>query len=228
MAKMKDSPTRFPLDAEHAVVLPGELVVALRLRAADMAETQADAGWTNRPRLNETLARKACHKHPVLVDLLGRGIRNYSPEADRATRIWGGKDKEQHRVDANRRRLSGSWEKTLHKLRSHLAKGGTAEMHETGSIGRMILAKSGNLRRPVPFPSVASNLVLLLDCHVTVRFTNLPGISNPTLLLRIAMAAFPTYPRQFIESNPFAFGLPCFSASSTGEGFGSPAATCWV
>lgn len=63
------------------------------------------------------MADKGFHSSQVLVDLHAEGIRTYIPEPERGLRKWDGREKEQRRVYANRRRASGGRGKDLQKLR---------------------------------------------------------------------------------------------------------------
>ena len=138
ITKMKDGRTHLAHKAEHAVDLSSGAVVAVTLQAADQGDTttmqptwraaQANAALVNERGVEEAVADKGYHSNQVLVDLQAGGIRSDIPEPERGPRKWPGKEQEQQRVYANRRRISGRRGKDLQKLRSELTERSFAHM----------------------------------------------------------------------------------------------------
>jgi transposase len=201
IAKMKDGRTHLAHKAEHAVDLSSGAVVAVTLQAADLGDTttigetlqqaQANAALVNERGVEETVADKGYHSNQVLVDLHAEGVRSYIPEPERGPRKWNGKEKEQQRVYANRRRVSGRRGKDLQKLRSELTETSFAHMYETGGMRRTHLQKRNNILKRLLFHAVGFNLALLLrERHGIGKPRTLQGISDTFLLLRVAVAAF--------------------------------------
>jgi len=201
ITKMKDGRTHLAHKAEHAVDLSSGAVVAVTLQAADQGDTttmqqtlkeaQANAALVNERGVEEAVADKGYHSNQVLVDLHAQGIRSYIPEPERGTRKWPGKEKEQQRVYANRRRMSGHRGKDLQKLRSELTERSFAHMYETGGLRRTHLRKRNNILKRLLFHAVGFNLALLLRERYGIgKPRTLQGISDAILLLQIAIAAF--------------------------------------
>lgn len=201
IAKMKDGRTHLAHKAEHAVDLSSGAVVAVTLQAADLGDTttigetlkqaQANAALVHERGVEETVADKGYHSNQVLVDLHADSIRSYIPEPERGPRKWKGKEKEQQRVYANRRRSSGRRGKDLQKLRSELTERSFAHMYETGGMRRTHLQKRNNILKRLLFHAVGFNLALLLRQRYGIgKPRTLQGTSGAILLLRIAVAAF--------------------------------------
>ncbi len=72
-------------------------------------------------------------------------MRSYVPEPDRGRRNWQGRDTEQARVYANRRRVRDRRGKQLQKARSELVERSFAHMYETGGMRRTHLRKTNNI-----------------------------------------------------------------------------------
>jgi transposase len=229
ITKMKDGRTHLAHKAEHAVDLSSGAVVAVTLQAADLGDTttmqhtlqeaQVNAALVNERGVEETVADKGYHSNQVLVDLHAEGIRSYIPEPERGARKWSDKEKEQQRVYANRRRMSGRRGKQLQKLRSELTERNFAHMYETGGLRRTHLRKRNNILKRLLLHAVGFNLALLLRERYGIgKPRTLQGISDPILLLQIAIAAFSAC---WIESPEAAGPVSdafCFSdASSTSE-----------
>ena len=172
ITKMKDGRTHLAHKAEHAVDLSSGAVLAVTLQAADQGDTttlqqtlqeaQANAALVNERGVEEAVADKGYHSSQVLVDLHAEGIRSYIPEPERGTRNWAGKQKEQQRVYANRRRMSGRRGQDLQKLRSERMERSFAHMYETGAMRRTYLRKHNNILKRLLFHAVGFNLALLL------------------------------------------------------------------
>jgi transposase len=172
IAKMKDGRTHLAHKAEHAVDLSSGAVVAITLQAADLGDTttigvtlqeaQANAVLINERGVEEVVADKGYHSNQVLVDLHEEGARSYIPEPERGPRDWDGKEKEQKRVYANRRRMSGRRGKDLQKLRTEFTERSFAHMYETGGMRRTHLRGQNNILKRLLFHAVGFNLALLV------------------------------------------------------------------
>jgi transposase len=219
ITKMKDGRTHLAHKAEHAVDLSSGAVVAVTLQAADQGDTttmqetlqeaQVNAALVNERGVEETVADKGYHSNQVLVDLHAAGIRSYIPEPERGPRKWPGKQKEQQRVYGNRRRMSGPRGKQLQKLRSELTERNFAHMYETGGMRRTHLRKRNNILKRLLLHAVGFNLALLLRERYGIgKPRTLQGISDATLLLRIALAAFCACWMKSAEANE-VHSTPC-------------------
>jgi len=238
ITKMKDGRTHLAHKAEHAVDLSSGAVVAVTLQAADLGDTttmqhtlqeaQVNAALVNERGVEETVADKGYHSNQVLVDLHAAGIRSYIPEPERGPRKWPGKQKEQQRVYANRRRMSGPRGKQLQKLRSELTERNFAHMYETGGMRRTHLRRCNNILKRLLFHAVGFNLALLLRERFGIgKPRTLQGISDAILLLRITLAAFRACWMKSAEANEGAFDSLCFSDnSSASEATRSSATRC--
>ncbi len=200
ITKMKDGRTHLAHKAEQAVDLASGAVVAVTLQAADLGDTttlgetlqeaQANAALVNQRGVEEVVADKGYHSNQVLVDLHGDGIRSYIPEPERGPRNWDGKQQQQKRVYANRRRVSGRRGKQLQKLRSELTERSFAHMYETGGMRRTHLRKRNNILKRLLFHAIGFNLALLLRERFGIgKPRTLQGVSDVVLLVRIAWAA---------------------------------------
>lgn len=216
ITKMKDGRTHLAHKAEHAVDLSSGAVVAVTLQAADQGDTttmqytleeaQVNAVLVNERGVEETVADKGYHSNQVLVDLHAEGIRSYIPEPERGPRKWPGKQKEQQRVYANRRRMSGPRGKQLQKLRSELTERNFAHMYETGGLRRTYLRKRNNILKRLLFHAIGFNLALLLRERYGIgKPRTLQGSSDAILLLRIVMAALGASEMQSVETNEVLF-----------------------
>ena len=235
ITKMKDGRTHLAHKAEHAVDLSSGAVLAVTLQAADQGDTttlqetlqeaQVNAALVNERGVEETVADKGYHSNQVLVDLHAAGIRSYIPEPERGPRKWPGKQKEQQRVYANRRRMSGPRGKQLQKLRSELNERNFAHMYETGGMRRTHLRKRNNILKRLLLHAVGFNLALLLRERYGIgKPRTLQGISDATLLLRIATAAFWACWMKSAEANEVT--LRFSAAASTREAFQASTTGC--
>jgi transposase len=231
ITKMKDGRTHLAHKAEHAVDLSSGAVVAVTLQAADLGDTttmqetlqeaQVNAALVNERGVEETVADKGYHSNQVLVDLHAEGIRSYIPEPERGARKWPGKQKEQQRVYANRRRMNGQRGKQLQKLRSELTERNFAHLYETGGMRRTHLRKRNNILKRLLFHAIGFNLALLLRERYGIgKPRTLQGFSDAILLLRIVIAALCAGWMQSVEANEVAFDSLRFSdAPPAGEPF---------
>ena len=195
IAKMKDGCTHLAHKAEHAVDLSSGAIVAITLQAADLGDTttieatlqqaQANAAPINERGVEEVVADKGYHSNEVLVDLHEDGVRSYIPEPERGPRNWDGKEKEQKRVYANRRRMGGRRGKDLQKLRTELIERSFAHMYETGGMRRTHLRGRSNILKRLLFHAVGFNLALLVrKCFGIGKPRTLQGTSASISLLQ--------------------------------------------
>ena len=158
ITKMKDGRTHLAYKAEHAVDLESGAVVAVTLQGADegdttsifetLEEAEAAAVEIGTDEVKEVVTDKGYHSDAVCVGLADWGVRSYVSEPDRGRRRWKGKETEQQRVYANRRRTRGKRGKRLQKKRAELAERGFAHMYETGGMRRLhSRGRENNLKR---------------------------------------------------------------------------------
>jgi len=197
IAKMKDGRTHLAHKAEHAVDLSSGAVVAITLQAADLGDTttlgvtleqaQANAMLINERGVEEVVADKGYHSNQVLVDLHQDGTRSYIPEPERGPRNWDGKQQEQKRVYANRRRMAGRRGQDLQKLRTELTERTFAHMYETGGMRRTHLRGHENILKRLLFHAVGFNLALLVRKSSGIgKPRTLQGSSSAILLVQTA------------------------------------------
>jgi transposase len=97
--------------------------------------------------VEEVVADKGYHSGATLVKLHQESVRTYIPEPARGRRKWRGRQREQTRVFANRRRVQGRRGKQLQKARSELVERSFAHLYETGGMRRTHLRKTDNIWR---------------------------------------------------------------------------------
>ena len=238
IAKMKDGRTHLAHKAEHAVDLSSGAVVAITLQAADLGDTttigdtlqeaQANAALVNERGVEEAVADKGYHSSQVLVDLHAEGVRSYIPEPARGPRNWDGKQPEQKRVYANRRRLSGRRGKQLQKLRSELTERSFAHMYETGGMRRTHLRQRNNILKRLLVHAIGFNLALLLrECFGIGKPRTLQGSSDVILLVQIAWAAFYAAWVESVEpKEPGCDSLPASGVASASHTFRTSTSGC--
>src|SRR5271169_2815176 len=199
IAKMKDGSTHMAHKAEHAVDLSSGALLAVTLQGADQGDTTtihqtlAQAGVAvaeliqhevatapaEEPNVNlqgveEVVADKGYHSGAVLLDLHALDCRTYIPEPQRGRRNWKGKQDEQKRVNANRRRTRGARSKRLQRKRSELTERSMAHMYETGGMRRVHLKGRDNILKRLLVHAGGFNLALILR--------KLVGIGKPRRL----------------------------------------------
>lgn len=172
IAKMKDGRTHLAHKAERAMDLSSGAIVAVTLQAADQGDTttvrktleeaQANAKLLNERGVEELVADKGYHSEATLVALHREWVRTYIPEPDRGRRKWQGRETEQQRVYANRRRVQGRRGKQLQKLRSELTERSFAHMYETGGMRRVHLRGREDILKRALIQAVAFNLALMI------------------------------------------------------------------
>lgn len=172
IAKMKDGRTHLAHKAEHAVDLSSGAIVAVTLQAADQGDTttvsktleeaQANAKLLNERGVEELVADKGYHSGAALVAMHQESVRTYIPEPERGRRKWQGRETEQQRVYAKRRRVRGRRGKQLQKLRSEMAERSYAHMYETGGMRRTHLRGRDNILKRGLIQAMAFNLALMI------------------------------------------------------------------
>jgi transposase len=196
--KMKDGRTHLAHKAEHAVDLASGALVAVTLQAADqgdtttvhvtLAEAQANTQLVNGRGVEEVVADKGYHSGETLIALHQESVRSYIPEPDRKPRRWQGRQTEQARVYANRRRVQGRRGRELQRIRSELVERSFAHMYETGGMRRTHLRQRNNILKRLLIHAVAYNLALMIRTrHGIGKPRSLQGLSSSLLLLRTAM-----------------------------------------
>ena len=201
IAKMKDGRTHLAHKAEHAVDLASGAIVAVTLQAADQGDTttvrktlkeaQANARMVNERGVEELVADKGYHSGAALVAMHGESVRTYIPEPDRGRRRWQGRDTEQRRVYANRRRVGGRRGKQLQKLRSELTERSFAHMYETGGMRRVHLRGRSNILKRLLIQAVGFNLALMIRTKYGMGKPRSLGRGfDPILAVRMALVAF--------------------------------------
>ena len=188
IAKMKDGRTHLAHKAEHAVDLDTGAVVAVTLQGADQGdtttldETLSEAGIAvadlvgreaelrpdDEPKVNvqgieELVADKGYHSGAVVERVKSYEVRSYIPEKQqRGRRKWRGKQAEQQAVYQNRRRVRGSYGKSLLRRRGELVERSFAHCYETGGMRRTHLRKHQNILKRQLIHIGAFNLSLIL------------------------------------------------------------------
>jgi transposase len=188
VAKMKDGRTHLAHKAEHAVDLDTGAVVAVTLQAADkgdtttLDETLCEAGMAvaelagreaelrpeDTPRVNvngieELVTDKGYHSGAVIQRVKSYQVRSYIPEKKQeGRRHWEGKAEEQQAVYQNRRRVRGSYGKSLLRRRGELVERSFAHCYETGGLRRCHLRGRENILKRQLVHVSAFNLSLVL------------------------------------------------------------------
>ena len=213
ITKMKDGRTHLAHKAEHAVDLSSGALLAVTLQPADAGDTttieqtldeaQEVAQDVNERGLEEAVADKGYHSGAVLMNLHGQGVRSYIPEPERGRRNWQGKQTEQQRVYANRRRVRGERSKRLQKLRCELTERSFAHLYETGGMRRVHLKGRENILKRLLIHAAGFNLALVMRKMFGVGkprrlqglvgrifglFANIGSLRRPIAELQAAMA----------------------------------------
>jgi transposase len=215
IAKMKDGRTHLAHKAEHAVDLASGAVVAITLQGADQGDTttvhqtlaaaQANARMVNERGIEEVVADKGYHSGATLVKLQQESVRTYIPEPERGRRNWQGRDTEQARVYANRRRVRGRRGKQLQKARSELVERSFAHMYETGGMRRTHLRKTNNILKRLLIHAMGFNLALMIrSAHGIGKPRTLQGLHDRLLCAQSVLLAL--YAAEWAtEDRPNAF-----------------------
>lgn len=190
ITKMKDGRTRLAHKVEHAVDLTSGALLAVTVQPADTGDTTTifetlaaeheiarSIGSTG---IEEVVTDKGYHSAAVLVDLHEQGLRSYVSEPDRGRQRWRGKQVEQARVYANRRRLRGNRSNQLQRKRTEVGERTFAHMYETGGMRRLHLRGRTNIAKRLLVHAAGLNLSLLMRKRY--------GISKPRRLQGLAEA----------------------------------------
>ena len=205
VAKMKDGRTHLAHKAEHAVDLDTGAVVAVTLQGADKGDTTTvdvtlcDAGEAvaelavreaeqhpdEKPKVNvkgieEVVADKGYHSGAVLERVESYKVRSCIPERQqKGRRNWEGKAGQQQAVYANRRRVQGSYGKSLLRRRGEFVERSFAHCYDTGGMRRTHLRKHENILKRQLIHVGAFNLSLifrkLLGAGTPREWKNLGG-----------------------------------------------------
>ena len=188
ITKMKDGRTHLAHKAEHAVDMESGAVAAVTLQGADQGdtttvqETLCDAGIAvaeligreaeQRPEekpqvhvngVEEVVADKGYHSAKVVREMQAAGVRSYIPEKRQiGRRKWEGRAAEQKAVYDNRRRVQGSYGKSLLRRRGELIERSFAHCYETGGMRRTHLRRHKNILKRQLIHVAAFNLSLIL------------------------------------------------------------------
>ena len=173
ITKMKDGRTHLAHKAEHAVDLTTGAVLAVTVQPASEGDTKTIQSTLEEAQkqvtelvdeggIKEVVADKGYHSGDVLRQLDEQQIRSYIPEPDRGKRHWQGKEAEQKRVYANRRRVRRAKSKQLQRRRGELTERSFAHMYETGGMRRVHLRGRDNILKRVLVHAGAFNLGLVM------------------------------------------------------------------
>jgi transposase len=145
IAKMKDGRTHLAYKAEHAVDLETDLVLAASIYRADHSDydsaactlddaTEHLAAVDEDLSIEEAVMDKGYHAVSTLVECEQRGIRSYIPERKASgRRNWKNKPAgSEHAFRGNRRRVRGSRNAGLQRLRSEYVERTFAHSCESG------------------------------------------------------------------------------------------------
>ncbi len=187
IAKMKDGRTHLAHKAEHAVDLDTGAVVAVTLREADKGDTttldvtlceagESVAGLAEREArrhpeapakvnakgIEEMVADKGYHSGAVVERVRQYQVRTYIPERrQKGQRNWKGKAAQRQAVYANRRRVRGTYGKSLLRRRGELVERSFAHCYDTGGMRRTHLRKHENILKRQLVHVAAFNLSLI-------------------------------------------------------------------
>jgi transposase len=188
IAKMKDGRTHLAHKAEHAVDLNTGAVVAVTLQGADQGDTTTldntlceagmavaeqigreaqlrpgDAPKVNVNGIEELVTDKGYHSGAVVERVKSYQVRSYLPEKQqKGRRNWQGKAEEQQAVYQNRRRVRGSYGKSLLRRRGELVERSFAHCYDTGGMRRTHLRGHENILKRQLVHVGAFNLSLIL------------------------------------------------------------------
>ena len=219
IAKMKDGRTHLAHKAEHAVDLDTGAVVAVTLQEADKGDTttldvtlceagEAVAELAVRevelhpeaaPKVNvkgieELVADKGYHSGAVLERVKSNQVRTYIPERQqKGRRNWEGKAGQQQAVYANRRRVQGSYGKSLLRRRGELVERSFAHCYDTGGMRRTHLRKHDNILKRLLIHVAGFNLSLI--------FRKMLGAGTPRAWNDLGRALFLVFVSLFRRRN---------------------------
>ena len=158
--RMKDGRTHLAYTSEHAIDLETDLAMAAEIDAGDESDGNPIARTAQRAQehvrqvvgrkqLRDIVADKGYHKAQTLVDLEAQGLRSYIPEReDGYERRWTDKPEGHEKAyRANRRRVQGTRNKKLQRLRSEYTERSFAHTCETGNARRSWLRGLEDVRK---------------------------------------------------------------------------------
>src|SRR5580693_936767 len=173
VAKMKDGRTHLAHKAEHAVDLGDtatldETLCDAGIAVSGLAGREAELRPEDTPRVNvngieELVTDKGYHSGAVVQRVKHYEVRSYIPEKlQKGRRNWQGKAEEQRAVYANRRRVRGSYGKSLLRRRGEMVERSFAHCYETGGLRRCHLRGRENILKRQLVHVGAFNLSLVL------------------------------------------------------------------
>jgi hypothetical protein len=174
IAKMKDGRTHLAYQAEHAVDLVSEAIVATTVTFADKSDPQsapvtlslAEANLAlagSETEIAEAVMDKGYHDNGLLAQFVERGVRTYIPERRQKNRCWTDKPVEYEQAfRANRRRVRTKKSRQLNRWRSERCERTFAHVCETGGGRRAWLRGQTNVSKAHTLKCAAYNLGLLL------------------------------------------------------------------
>jgi transposase len=182
VTKMKDGTTHLAHKAEHAVDMESGAVLAVTLQPANHGDTTtiketllevaermetliaepATAQTIDAHPVSEVVTDKGYHSNAILTDLAQLGIRTYVSEPKRGGRNWIGKNEEREAVYGNRRRIRGSYGKSMLRRRGMMLERSFAHCYETGAMRRLHLRGRQNILKRLLLHIAGFNLSLVM------------------------------------------------------------------
>lgn len=204
IAKMKDGRTRLAYEAQHAIDVDTEIVMAATIHHADESDAEVmkeaivetngvlfSAGVTEA--FAEVVADKGYHKAETIAWLDARGLRSYVPEKRSKTRrSWVKKPAGwQKAYERNRRRTQGERSLALHRLRSERVERSFAHTCRTGGARRTWLRGVDNIAKRYLIHVAAHNLGRIMRALFGLGTPRgLQGMSSAMRDLLTTLAAF--------------------------------------
>jgi transposase len=122
--------------------------------------------------IEEIVADKGYHSGAVLERVKGYQVRSYIPERQqKGRRNWEGKAGQQQVVYQNRRRVQGSYGKSLLRRRGELVERSFAHCYDTGGMRRTHLRKHNNILK--------RQLIHVAGFNLSLIFRRLLGAGTP-------------------------------------------------
>jgi transposase len=182
ITKMKDGTTHLAHKAEHAVDMESGAVLAVTLQAADHGDTTtikatlievaeqmetlstepAAAQNMDRELVSEVVTDKGYHSNEIVTDLAQLGVRTYVSEPKRGRRNWIGKNQQRAAVYGNRRRIRGSYGKSMLRRRGMMLERSFAHCYETGGMRRLHLRGRQNILKRLLIQIAGFNMSLVM------------------------------------------------------------------
>jgi transposase len=138
------------------------------IAVAEQIGREAELRPDEKPKVNvdgieELVADKGYHSGAVVERVKSYEVRSYIPEKlQKGQRSWQGKQGEQQAVYQNRRRVRGSYGKSLLRRRGELVERSFAHCYETGGMRRTHLRGHKNILKRQLIHVGAFNLSLIL------------------------------------------------------------------